>query len=275
MRRLANRIVHARMFEYLLAVLFIGCAAVLGLVTFSIDEQYEIGAGLFLLLTLVVLVLEVILKMIALSPRVDQYFRDGWNTVDFLAISFIVIGIVALPQSPAADYGLLIMLVRLLRLLRGLSTVRELQLILSTLIRSVPSVGHVVILLCIIIYAYALVGQQTFGEHDPARWGDLGVSALSLFQVMTMDDWVGIMRPVIELEPLAWIYFVSFLMISAFIVANILIAVVIRNLEEARKERPRPLETPTSREEILQELRSTQQALHRLEQEIRARGKAA
>ena len=275
MRGLANRIVHARMFEYLLAVLFIGCAAVLGLVTFSIDEQYEIGAGLFLLLTLVVLVLEVILKMIALSPRVDQYFRDGWNTVDFLAISFIVIGIVALPQSPAADYGLLIMLVRLLRLLRGLSTVRELQLILSTLIRSVPSVGHVVILLCIIIYAYALVGQQTFGEHDPARWGDLGVSALSLFQVMTMDDWVGIMRPVIELDPLAWIYFVSFLMISAFIVANILIAVVIRNLEEARKERPRPLETPTSREEILQELRSTQQALHRLEQEIRARGKAA
>ena len=275
MRGLANRIVHARMFEYLLAVLFIGCAAVLGLVTFSIDEQYEIGAGLFLLLTLVVLVLEVILKMIALSPRVDQYFRDGWNTFDFLAISFIVIGIVALPQSPAADYGLLIMLVRLLRLLRGLSTVRELQLILSTLIRSVPSVGHVVILLCIIIYAYALVGQQTFGEHDPARWGDLGVSALSLFQVMTMDDWVGIMRPVIELDPLAWIYFVSFLMISAFIVANILIAVVIRNLEEARKERPRPLETPTSREEILQELRSTQQALHRLEQEIRARGKAA
>ena len=274
MRGLANRIVHARMFEYLLVVLFIGCAAVLGLVTFSIDEQYEIGAGLFLLLTLVVLVLEVILKMIALSPRVDRYFRDGWNAFDFLAISFIVISIVALPP-PAAGYGLLIMLVRLLRLLRGLSTVRELHLILSTLIRSVPSVGHVVILLCIILYAYALVGHRTFGEHDPARWGDLGVSALSLFQVMTMDDWIGIMHPVIELEPLAWIYFVSFLMISAFIVANILIAVVIRNLEEARQERPRPLETPTSREDILQELRSTQQALHRLEQEIRARGKAA
>ena len=267
MRGLANRIVHARMFEYLLVVLFIGCAAVLGLATFSIDEQYEIGAGLFLLLALVVLILEVILKMIALSPRVDRYFRDGWNTFDFLTISFLLISLVALPP-PAADYGLLIMLVRLLRLLRGLSTVRDLQLILSTLIRSVPSVGHVVILLCVIIYAYALVGQQTFGEHDPARWGDLGVSALSLFQVMTMDDWVGIMRPVIELEPLAWIYFVSFLMISAFIVANILIAVVIRNLEEARQERPRPLETPTSREEILQELRSTQQALHRLEERL-------
>ncbi len=274
MRGLANRIVHARMFEYLLVVLFIGCAAVLGLLSFSIDEQYEIGAGLFLLLTLVVLVLEVILKMIALSPRVDRYFRDGWNAFDFLAISFLVISIVALPP-PAPSYGLLIMLVRLLRLLRGLSTVRELHLILSTLIRSVPSVGHVVILLCIILYAYALVGHRTFGEHDPARWGDLGVSALSLFQVMTMDDWVGIMHPVIELEPLAWIYFVSFLMISAFIVANILIAVVIRNLEEARKERLQPLETPTSREEILQELRSTQQALHRLEQEIRARGQAA
>ena len=75
---------------------------------------------------------------------------------------------------------------------------------------------------------------------------------------------------------MAWIYFVSFVTISAFVIANLFIAVVVRNLEEARQERLRPLETPTSREEIiLQELRSIQQALHRLEQEIRARGKAA
>ena len=95
MRRLANRIVHARIFEYLLVVLIIGSAALLGIVTLPIDDHLYLMASvaLFLLLALVVLILEVILKMIALSPRVDRYFRDGWNTFDFLTISFLLISI--------------------------------------------------------------------------------------------------------------------------------------------------------------------------------------
>ena len=269
MRRLANRIVHARIFEYLLVVLIIGSAALLGIVTLPIDDHLYLMASvaLFLLLALVVLILEVILKMIALSPRVDRYFRDGWNTFDFLTISFLLISIIAFQSW--GGYGILIMLVRLLRLLQGLSTIQDLRLIVSTLIRSIPSVGHIVVLLCIILYGYALIGHRTFGEHDPARWGDLGVSALSLFQIVTLDDWSAIMITVTKRDPLAWIYFVSFVTISAFVIANLFIAVVVRNLEEARQERLRPLETPTSREEIiLQELRLIQQALHRLEERL-------
>lgn len=166
---------------------------------------------------------------------------------------------------------MLVLLVRLLRLLRGLSTVRELRVILVALIRSIPSMGHIVVLLGIILYAYGIVGYHNFGEHDPAHWGNLGVSILSLFQIMTMDDWGNIMNAVNSAEPMAWVYFTSFVIISAYIVANLFVAVVVRNLAEVIQERwrPRPLETPASTEESLRELRSARQTLDRLEERLR------
>ena len=212
------------------------------------------------------LVFEVLLKMIALSPRVDRYFRDGWNAFDLLTISFLIVSLVVFPS--VASYGVLIISARLLRLLRGLATVEELRLILSTLFRTIPSMLHIAGLLGIVIYVYVLFGFKTFGENDPERWGTLGGSVLSLFQVVTMDDWGNIMRPVVELQPLAWVYFVSFIVISAYVVANLLIAVVIGNLDNARQDHSRTLETTASKEEILRELRSTQQALHRLGERV-------
>ena len=276
MRSLAQHIVDARSFEYLLVFLILGSALLQGVAITLLPEGVEdpdqpldwrtISLGLFWLLTIAVLVLEALLKMIALSPRIDRYFRNGWNVFDFLAVSFLIISIAA--NLSIASYGLLILSVRLLRLLRGPSTVQDLQLILSTLFRSIPSLGHIVILMGIVLYSFALVGYNTFGEHDPENWGSLGVSILSLFRMVTLDDWAKIMQPAVEVEPLAWIYFVSFIIVSAFIVVNLFIAIVIRNLDEAMQEHPRSVKAPASREEILRELRSTQQALHRLEERL-------
>jgi len=87
---------------------------------------------------------------------------------------------------------------------------------------------------------------------------------------VTMDDWGNILQTAIEQEPMAWIYFVSFVIISAFIVANLFIAVVISNLEEVMRERrqPRPVEAPASRVETLRELRAARQTLDRLEERL-------
>ena len=276
MRELAHRIVHARRFEYLLVFLILGSAIMQG-VGISVQPEgigtsaqpldwllYSFAA--FWLLTIAVLVLEALLKMIALSPKIDRYFRNGWNAFDFLAIGFLIIGIAA--DLSLASYGLFLLSVRLLRLLRGLSIVQDLQLILSTLFRSIPSLGHIVVLMGIVLYSFALVGYRTFGEHGPENWGSLGVSILSLFRIVTLDDWAKIMQTAVELEPLAWVYFVSFVIVSSFIVVNLFIAIVTRNLDEAMQERPRPVKAPASREEILRELRSTQQALHRLEERL-------
>ena len=268
MRELAHRIVHARKFEYLLVTLIIGSAVLMGLATSDyLYDRFAVWMGLFLILALAMLVLEVLLKMFALLPRIDRYFRDGWNVFDFLAISFVIVSIAAAP-SGVAGYGILIISVRLLRLLRGFSTVQELRTVLSTLFRSIPSLGHIVVLMSVIIYVYALVGYRSFGEHDPARWENLGVAVSSLFQILTLDDWVVIMKTANEAVPFAWIYFVSFVILSAFVVANVFIAIVINNLDDERHERLRTLEPPASKEEILRELRSTQQALQRLEERL-------
>ena len=170
MRGLAHRIVHARMFEYLLVALIIGSAALLGTATSDdLVDRCVAWMGAFWLLTMVVLVLEVLLKMFALWPRVDRYFRDGWNAFDFLAISSLLISIMAV--SSVAAYVMFIFLVRLPRLIQGFSTVQELRLILAALIRSIPSVGHIVVLLGIVLYGYAFDGQRNFRRVRPSALG--------------------------------------------------------------------------------------------------------
>ena len=128
MRGSAHRIVHARKFEFLLVAL-ISVNAILQGLRLSLDTQPDwllYLSGSFWFLMLVVLVLEALLKMFVLSPRIDRYFRDSWNVFDFLVISSLIVSIIAFESI--VSYELLIILVRLLRLLRGLSTVRELQL---------------------------------------------------------------------------------------------------------------------------------------------------
>ena len=271
MRELAHRIVYAKMFEYVLIVLIIGSAILQGLSTSpNLFEPLAYPLASFWILTLIALVFEMLLKMFALSPRVDRYFRDGWNVFDFLGINFLIISLVFF-QS-VHFYGIFIYSIRLLRLLRGLSAVQGLRFVLSTLFRCIPNVVHIVFLLGIVLYVYALVGYDQFAEHDPARWGSVGSALLTLFEVVTLDGWSEVMHPIIELEPLAWVYFVSFVIITAYIVTNVFIAVVINSLEEvlagARQDRRRLSHAPASKEEILRDLRSTQQALRRLEQRV-------
>ena len=262
MRRRAQRIVEARRFEYFLVILIVATAVLRGVAT-SDDLLDRLGVliGWVWILTLAVLVLEALLKMFAASPRIDRYFRDAWNVFDFLLIGL------AFYQPGLA---ILIVTVRLLRLLGGFSTVREMNLILATLLRSIPSMVHIVILLGIIVYMYAIVGHSLFHEHDPARWGTLGLSILSLFQVITMDDWIGILHTAMELEPLAWIYFVSFVVVATFVGVNLFVAIVIKNLDEINQERLRRQEQPPTNDSLLSELRATQSELGTTQSELHA-----
>ena len=260
MRLKAQRIVQARGFEYFLVVLIITSAVLRGLVTS--DDLLDLWLGLLGVvwsLTLAVLVLEALLKMFATSPRVDRYFRDAWNVFDFVVICLVL-------YWPTLT--MLLVTVRLLRLLGGFSAVQEMNLILSTLLRSVPSMVHVVILLGIIVYMYAIVGHSFFQEHDPARWGTLGVAILSLFQVVTLDDWIGILHTAMELEPLAWIYFVSFVVIATFVGVNMFVAIVVKNLDEINEERLRRQGQSLTGESLLSELRATQNELGTIQSEL-------
>ena len=264
MRNLADRIVHARKFEYFLVLLIVGTFILHGLATSdALFERYQVWMGLFVILMLLVLALEVVLKLLADAPRVDRYFSEPWNVFDFLVITAIIGGLAVFEF--AAELALLIVVVRLLRLLQDLTTVKAMRQILTTMFRAIPDMAHILILLCIVIYLYALYGHGLFKDHDPEHWGSLGESVLSLFQVVTLDGWSEVMQSALAVVPLAWIYFVSFVIVTTFIGANLFIAVVVSTMDEVKRERQRTLGSPATRDQLLDELHATQASLRRVE----------
>lgn len=264
-KRVAQRLVSAPSFEYVIIALIVGNGALLGVETSpELVRRYGEWMHLGNQVVLAVFILEAMVKMVAVAPHVDRYFRDGWNVFDFLVIVFSLI-------PATGEYAMIARLARLLRVLRLISTIQELRLIVSTLVRSIPSMGHVMLLMSIIFYIYGIMGYQLFHEHDPTHWRNLGISLLSLFRVVTLEDWTDLMYTAMELHPLAWMYFVSFVVVGTFVVINLFIAVVLNNLDEAKAERLRELEQPVSREEILRDLRATQRALRRLEERLERR----
>ena len=125
------------------------------------------------------------------------------------------------------------------------------------------------LLMSIVFYIYAITGYHLFHEHDPVHWDTLGISLLSLFRIVTLEDWTDIMYKAMEWHPMAWLYFVSFVVLGTFVVVNLFIAVVINNLNEAKSERLRELQKPGTRDELLRDIRATQDALKQLEARIK------
>ena len=120
------------------------------------------------------------------------------------------------------------------------------------------------LLLSVLYYVYAVAGVHLFQDHDPTHWRSLGIGLLTLFRVMTLEDWTDVMYIAMELHPMAWLFFVSFVMLAAVIMINLVIAVVINNLQDARLE-----VSPAGGEDTLRTIReeaaSARDALHRIE----------
>jgi voltage-gated sodium channel len=256
------RIVDSDWFQHGITAVIIANAAVIGLDTSEVLRErfggiFNLANELFLL----VFIIEALLKMGALAPAFGRYFKDGWNIFDF---SIILVSLI----PATGELATLARLARLLRVLRLVSSFPELRLIVATLIRSIPSMGNVLILLSIIFYMYGVAGYHLFHEADPTHWRTLGISLLSLFRIVTLEDWTDIMYAAMRTYPWAWVYFVSFVVMGTFVVVNLFIAVVLNNLDEAKAERLREIETPPNRDEILRELRTTQRALQRLERQL-------
>lgn len=177
----------------------------------------------------VIFVVEMLIRLAAHLPRVWRFFQDGWNVFDFV--------IVALSLMPAAGaFATVARLARLLRALRVVSAIPELRLIVTTLLRSIPSLANVLVLLGLILYVYAVTGVHLFGTSDPEHWESLGRAFLTLFQILTLEGWVELQNTVLDETPLAWIYFVSFVIFAVFVIVNLFIAIVINNLESAKNE---------------------------------------
>ena len=237
-------------------------ALLIGLETFpEIMARFEPMLHLGNDIILGIFIIEALLKITAVAPRFSLYFRSGWNLFDF---SIIILSLI----PATGEFALVARLIRILRVLRLISAVPQLRLIVATLVRSIPSMGHVILLMSVIFYIYAVAGFHLFGATDAEHWGSLGAAFLSLFQLVTLEGWVELMQIVMKTHPWAWLYFVSFVMIGTFVILNLFIAVVINNLEASKIEQLHELENPVTHQDVLEELERTQHALRELQAKI-------
>ncbi len=197
--------------------------------------------------------LEAVLKMASHGRRFYRYFLDPWNVFDFL-----IVVVCFLPVD--SEYAAVLRLIRVLRTLRLISSVPKLQLLVGSLLASLPSLVFVALLLGIMFYVYAVTGVFLFRANDPVHFRDLGTAMLSLFRVVTLEDWTDVMyiqmygsdqypfsdadRARYDFEPQARplvsvAYFVSFVLLGTMIMLNLFIGVIINSMEEAEDERNR------------------------------------
>ncbi|MFV0374013.1 ion transporter [Microbacterium sp.] len=258
-RRRAARFVEAPPVQRFVLWVIVVNGLTLGLET-SPWMQTHLGGLLHVLdvIALVIFVIEILLKLYAYRWR---FFTDGWNVFDF-----IVVGIALVPA--AGPFSVLRSL-RILRLLRIINRMPQLRRVVTALLRSLPGLGAIAGLTALVFYIGATMATALFGEQFPQWFGDLGKSLYSLFQVMTLESWsMGIVRPVMEVYPHAWAFFVPFILASAFTMLNLFVAVIVdamQTLHEtstdvesgddpAHHTRPEGIATQSHQEEILAEL---------------------
>ena len=174
---------------------------------------------------------EIVVRFIADNNK-RRFFFNGWNVFDTLVV---VVSLIPIDNSEMALIG---RLVRVFRVLRMVSIIPELRMLLNSLMRALPQLGYVVLLLFIIFYIYAAVGATFFSEINETLWGDISISMLTLFRVMTFEDWTDVMYETMAVYPLSWMFYLSFIFLTTFAFLNMVIGIVVNVLEdEHAKER--------------------------------------
>jgi len=141
-----------------------------------------------------------------------------------------------------SEMALLGRTIRIFRVLRMVSFVPELRLLLNALLSALPQLGYVVALMFIIFYIYGAIGSFLFETINPTLWGDISISMLTLFRIMTFEDWTDVMYETMVVYPLSWVFYLSFIFFTAFAFLNIVIGIVV-NVLEKENERVRKEES--------------------------------
>jgi voltage-gated sodium channel len=253
MSQLARSIAQANWFHYFITGVIVLAGALVGIETSpAMVESY--GGALHFLdrLILAIFVIEIVIKLVAEGNAPWRYLRDPFNCFDFavVAVSLLPLG---------AQYITVLRLVRLLRVLRLVHALPRLQILVSALLKSIPSMAYVAVFLGLLFYVYGVAGVFLFGQNDPARFGTLGAAMLSLFTVVTLEGWAELMYFQLhgcealaegaaavalckssQAHPVAApLYFITFILFGTMIVLNLFIGVIMSSMQEAAIETAR------------------------------------
>mgnify|MGYP003672619773 CR=1 FL=1 len=249
--RLADWLASPLVTNFVIGVILLN-AVTLGLET---SDTVMAAAGPLILaidrICLSIFVIEIVLKLVAQSTR---FFRSPWNLFDF-----VIVGIALVPGAQGMS---VLRALRILRVLRVISVAPRLRRVVEGFVTALPGMGSVFLLMAIIFYIGAVMATKLFSETFPEWFGTLGRSGYSLFQIMTLESWsMGIVRPVMEIYPYAWAFFVPFILVTTFAVVNLIVGLVVNSMQDAHAEESN-LKTDVYRDEVLARLTAIEEKLN-------------
>ena len=267
-----KRLIESSRFDWTITVLIIINAAILGLETVpSVKSSY--GSLLVKLdfLLLLVFSAELLARLVVYR---EKFFQDPWRIFDLL-----VVGIAWVPTTGGLS---VLRALRILRVLRLVSIVPSLRRVVGGLIAALPGMGSITALMLLVFYVFSVMATKLFAADFPQWFGSLGASAYTLFQIMTLESWsMGIVRPVMEKAPLAWMFFLPFILCTTFTVLNLFIGIIVAAMQGAEEDDIAKQETQQqqtaitgvnsqsdtndpAQTQVLQEIRKLQEELQRL-----------
>jgi len=261
-----QRLVDSAAFNSVIIAVILANAVVLGLQTYpGIVDSYGGALDLLNALCLGVFVVELTLRIASYGRRPQDFFKSGWNVFDFVVITAAFI-------PGVRDSSTLLRLVRLARVVRVVRLLPDVRVLIVGVFRSLPPLLSMAALTTVILFVYGMVGWLLFADELPEEWGTIGDAMLTMFILLTLENFPFYMERGMNVHPWSWVFFVSFVLVAAFIVLNVLIGIVLNSMEEARElERRKALgihvggQPPAPVAERIQILRA---ALDELEQEL-------
>ncbi len=218
-----------KIFELFVVSIIIFSALVIGVKTYDAPPIVNDIVIILDWIVTAIFLAEILIRFIG-EPNKRSFFKSAWNIFDTL---IVVVSLIPVEDSEMAIVGRLI---RIFRVLRMVSIIPELRMLLNSLVKAMPQLGYIMLLMFIIFYIYAAVGSTIFARVNEALWGDIAISMLTLFRIMTFEDWTDVMYETQELSGFSWIYYLSFIFFTAFAFLNMVIGIVVNVLEQERRK---------------------------------------
>ncbi|NQZ81998.1 MAG: ion transporter [Colwellia sp.] len=224
LQRRLKKIDSSGIFQWSIIAVIIMSALMIGAKTHDLSPEVVTVLSFLDSAITVFFVIELTIRFLAFKNK-KHFFKSGWNIFD----TIIVIG----SLIPAGGSGVLLArLLRVFRVLRLVSMVPELRLLINALIKAIPRMGYIALLMFVIFYIYAAIGSIMFHTINEVLWGDVSISMLTLFRVATFEDWTDVMYETMAVHPLSWIYYLTFIFLTAFIFFNMMVGTILEVMSE-------------------------------------------
>lgn len=258
------RLANSDRFQIAIIAIILLNAAVLAIETFNgVMDRYGDAFGVVNLVFTAIFVIELAIRILAYGSRPQDFFKSGWNVFDFVIIAALFI-------PGIRENAALLRILRLLRVARILRYLPDVRVLLRGAHRAIRPAAGLAVLTGLLVFIYGMIGWALFAEVDPVNWGNIGLSMLTLFSILTLEGWNSLFATVFAEKPFeSLVFFLSFILIGTFVVLNLLLGIMIGSLEEVREEERIRAGGDTA--DIEGRLRDLREAIDAVEHSIRVR----